>query len=69
MKLNTAERYLFALLDVPVHEGANLSIAADQTKAMTRRYDAPHKMQPTPPRNKRRPSSVLMPRLFRGYRP
>lgn len=64
--MNVARELYRTILGVPDHEGADLNIAVEQTRYMRMRYDAPHKMQGTPPR--RRLGRSDMSRLFKGHR-
>lgn len=65
--MNTAKKYLHALMDVPEHDEARLDIAVEQTRAMRDRYAAPHKYRGTPARL-HKPRVGLTKRLFKGHR-
>ena len=71
MKLNTAETMTAAWLglDADYYTPETRRVATEQTMMMADRYKAPHAQRGTPEKPRRRISTILSNRLFKGHRP
>ena len=67
--MKTAQKMMAAWVGLPDHPDADIKVAVEQTREIASGSYAPHKNRGTLPKPKRRASTVLSPRLFKGHRP
>lgn len=71
MQLTDAKKMhaAFTGVDIDHYHLADMRFAVEQTRRFVESYKAPHAYRGSIAKPRRRISSVLMPRLFKGHRP